>query len=68
MLDLYKKLKFSKNRMMVILNMYYFPEKYLMIIENILKIQNEELLTVISLKENIDLESLKKILNKVNNS
>ena len=53
---------------MVILNMYYFPEKYLMIIENILKIQNEELLTVISLKENIDLESLKKILNKVNNS
>ena len=68
MLDLYKKLKFNKNRMMVILNMYYFPEKYLMIIENILKIQNEELLTVISLKENIDLESLKKILNKVNNS
>ncbi len=48
--------------------MYYFPEKYLMIIENILKIQNEELLTVISQKENIDLESLKKILNKVNNS
>jgi|TARA_Y100000389_G_scaffold109924_1_gene107045 hypothetical protein len=48
--------------------MYYFPEKYLMIIENILKIQNEELLTVISQKENIDLDSLKKILNKVNNS
>jgi hypothetical protein len=47
---------------------YTFPEKYLMIIENILKIQNEELLTVISKKENIDLDSLKIILNKVNNS
>lgn len=48
--------------------MYTFPEKYLMIIQNILKIQNEELLTVISQKENIDLDSLKRILNKVNNS
>ena len=48
--------------------MYSFPEKYLMIINNILKIQNEELLTVISQKENIDLNSLKKILNQVNNS
>jgi hypothetical protein len=47
---------------------YTFPEKYLMIIENILKIQNEELLTVISKKENIDFNSLKIILNKVNNS
>lgn len=47
---------------------YTFPEKYLMIIQNILKIQNEELLTVISKKENIDFNSLKIILNKVNNS
>jgi|TARA_Y100000389_G_C17018201_1_gene297482 hypothetical protein len=48
--------------------MYKFPEKYLMIIENILKIQNEELLKVIAQKENIDFKSLKTILNQVNNS
>lgn len=48
--------------------MYKFPEKYLMIIENILKIQNVELLKVIAQKENIDFNSLKTILNQVNNS
>jgi hypothetical protein len=48
--------------------MYKFPEKYLMIIEKILKIQNEELLQVIAQKENIDFNSLKSILNQVNNS
>ena len=48
--------------------MYSFPEKYLMIIQKILAIQNEELLFIMSKRENIDLESLKNILNEVNNS